>query len=139
MPYSAGTITAVARNGGKIVAQHQLETTGPAVALVLEAENSAWKADGLDLQYVKVYAVDAKGRKVPTVGGELTFDVRGTASLIAVDNGNHWSDDLFAGNKKVLHNGFAMGILRAGRVPGIVKLRVSAPGLKGIEQTFNVR
>jgi len=139
VPYSAGTITAVARTGGKIVAQHQLETTGAAVALVLEAENPAWKADGLDLQYVKVYAVDAKGRKVPTVGGELTFDVRGVASLIAVDNGNHWSDDLFAGNKKVLHNGFAMGILRAGRVPGVVKLRVSAPGLQGIEQTFNVR
>jgi len=139
VPYTAGTITALARTGGKVVARHELQTTGKAVALKIEAENPAWKADGLDLQYVRVYAVDAKGNKVPTVGGELTFDVSGAASLIAVDNGNHWSDDLFAGNRKVLHNGFAMAILRAGQKAGTVKLEVTGPGLKRAGKTFEVK
>lgn len=138
VPYSAGEITAVARTGGKVVARDRIETTGPAVALKIEAENPAWKADGLDLQYVKVYAVDSKGRRVATATGEVTFTVRG-ASLIAVDNGDHWSDDLFAGNKKALHNGFAMAILRSPRAPGSVRLEVSGAGLKRTATTFRTK
>jgi len=137
--YAPGTITAVARTGGQEVARHQLATTGKAVALVFEAENPDWKADGLDLQYVRVYAVDAQGRKVPTAAGEVTFDVRGAARLIAVDNGNHWSDDLFGGNKKALHNGFAMAILRSNRTAGAVTLEASAPGLRSAARTFEVK
>ncbi len=139
IPYSPGTITAIGRKGGKIVAQHQLETTGPAVALAIETENGNWKADGMDLQYVKVYAVDHKGQKVPTAAGEVSFDVTGAASLIAVDNGNHLSDDLFAGNKKRLHNGFAMAILRSSQTPGTVKLKVTGAGFKSAEKVLIVK
>ncbi len=138
VPYTAGRITAIARTGGKVVAQHELETTSKAVALEVEAENPAWKADGMDLQYVRVYAVDDKGRRVPTAKGEVTFKVKGAARLIAVDNGNHWSDDLFAGDKKVLHNGFSLAILRSERKRGSVKLEVTAPGLRGASRTFQV-
>lgn len=139
IPYVAGKITAIARKGGKEVSRDELETTGKAVALVMETENANWKADGMDLQYVKVYAVDSKGRKVPTATGEVTFDVNGVASIIAVDNGNHLSDDLFDGNKKQLYNGFAMAILRSGQKAGTVKLKVSVAGLKGVEKTFTVK
>jgi beta-galactosidase len=139
IPYVAGKITAIARKGGKEVSRDELETTGKAVALVMETENANWKADGMDLQYVKVYAVDSKGRKVPTATGEVTFDVNGAASIIAVDNGNHLSDDLFDGNKKQLYNGFAMAILRSGQKAGTVKLKVSVAGLKGVEKTLTVK
>jgi beta-galactosidase len=93
----------------------------------------------MDLQYVRVYAVDSKGNKVVTTPGEVTFDVSGAARLIAVDNGNHTSDDLFAGNKKTLYNGFAMGILRADQQAGTVKLKVTAPGLKSATKTLTVK
>ena len=139
VPYTAGKITAIARKSGKEVARHEMETTGKAVALVLETENPNWKADGMDLQYVKVYAVDSKGRKVPTAAGEVTFDVNGAATIIAVDNGDHLSDDLFDGNKKKLYKGFAMAILRSGQKAGTVKLKVTAAGLKGVEKTLTVK
>ncbi len=131
--YMPGKITAVARTNGKEVALHQLETTGKAVALKIETENADWKANGMDLQYVKVYAVDNKGRKVPTATGEVSFDVSGAARLIAVDNGNHFSDELFGGNKRMLHNGFAMAVLRSERKTGDVKIKVSVNGLKTAE------
>jgi beta-galactosidase len=139
VPYVSGKITAIARKGGKEVARHELETTGKAVALKIETENPNWKADGMDLQYVRVYAVDSKGRKVQTATGEVTFDLSGAATMIAVDNGDHLSDDLFAGNKKVLYKGFAMAILRSVQKAGTVKLKVSAAGLKGVEKTFVVK
>lgn len=54
IPYGkGGNIIAIARNNGKEVARHMLETTGKAKALKIELENADWKADGMDLQYVK--------------------------------------------------------------------------------------
>ncbi|WP_316807736.1 glycoside hydrolase family 2 TIM barrel-domain containing protein [Pedobacter agri] len=139
VPYQAGKITAIARKGGKVVAQSEMETTGKAVALKLEIENEAWKANGMDLQYVRVYAIDSEGRKVPTAAGEVAFDVEGSANLIAVDNGDHASNELFSGNKKNLHKGFVMAILRSKQIAGKVKLTVSAPGLRGVQHVFKLR
>lgn len=139
VPYAAGKIAAIARTGGKVVAQSEMETTGKAVALKLETENANWKANGMDLQYAKVYAIDSKGRKVPTATGEVTFEVNGPANLIAVDNGDHASDELFSGNKKILHKGFVMAIIRSTQTAGNVKLKVTAPGLRGVQHVFKLR
>lgn len=131
VPYQAGNIVAVAKAGGKEVARHRLETTGKAVALQVEIENPAWKADGMDLQYVHVYAVDSKGRRVFTADpNDVTFDLSGAAKLIAVDNGDHASDELFGGNTRRLHQGYALAVLRADRVGGDVEIKVSSKGLK---------
>lgn len=136
VPYSSGTITAVAKKNGKEVARHELKTTGKAVALKIEAENTNWKANGMDLQYVKVYAIDNKGNKVPTASGELSFEVSGEGKLIALDNGDHSSDDLFSGNKKTMYKGFAMAILRSSQKSGTVKLKVKGADLKQTTQSF---
>ena len=128
-----GKIMAVARTNGKEVARHTLETPGKATTLRVEIENTNWKADGMDLQYAKVYAVDSKGRKVPTVEGEVTFSVTGNAEIRAVDNGDHYTDELFTGNKVKLHNGFAMVILRAGKELGKVALTVECDKLKTVK------
>lgn len=135
VPYGkGGSITAIARNNGKEVARHALQTTGKAQALKMEIENPDWKADGMDLQYVKVYAVDSKGRVVPATEGEVTFNLSGEAKLIAVDNGDHYTDELFTGNQKKLHKGFVMAILRSNRTSGDVKINASLKGLKSAEQ-----
>lgn len=138
IPYEKGEIVAVARTNGAEVIRHKLQTTGPAVALRLEVEKDEMKANGIDLQYVKVYAVDKKGRKAPTYKGEITFEVSGAAKLIAVDNGDHESNELFAGNKRMLHNGFAMAILRAEKDSGKVRIIANSDGLKTAKATFLV-
>ena len=132
IPYGkGGNIIAVARNNGKEVARHRLETAGKATALKMVVENPEdWKADGMDLQYVKVYAVDNKGRVVPDTKDEVTFKVSGAARLIAVDNGDHFTDELFTGNTKKLHKGFIMAILRSDRSGGEVVITASSKGLK---------
>lgn len=119
-----GNIVAIARNNGKEVARHKLETTGKATALKMEVEKANdWKANGMDLQYVKVYAVDSKGRVVPTAEGEVIFEVSGAAKLIAVDNGDHSTDKIFSEDSRItLHNGFAMAVLRSDQKAGVVKI-----------------
>ena len=137
--YMPGKITAIARKGGKIVAQEELETTGKAVALKIETENTNWKSDGMNLQYVKVYAVDSEGRTVPTFNGEAIFDISGEAKLIAVDNGDHLSNELFSGNERKMHNGFVMAILRSKQTAGKVNIKVSVKDLKTAEKILTTK
>jgi len=107
--------------------------------LKMVTENANWRSDGMDLQYVKVYAVDSKDRVVPTFDGEATFDIAGEAKLIAVDNGDHSSDELFAGTKRKMYKGFAMAILRAKQTAGTVNVRVSVRGLNAAEIILNTK
>jgi beta-galactosidase len=141
VPYgNGGNVVAVARTNGKEVARHQLVTTGKAVALKLEVENANWRANGMDLQYVKVYAVDSKGRVVPNATGKVVFDVTGAAKLLAIDNGDHTSNMVHThGNTVELHKGFALAILRAGQMPGTVMMKVSSEGLKKVERKLEVK
>ena len=130
VPYAEGTIVAIGRNGGREVCRHQLETTGQAVRLSLEADNAAWRADGLDLQHIRVWAVDSKGRRVYDATQDVHFSVAGPASLVALSSGNHDSDELNVTDHRRLYQGSALCILRASREPGSVVLTATADGLK---------
>ncbi|WP_460550603.1 glycoside hydrolase family 2 TIM barrel-domain containing protein [Ferruginibacter profundus] len=140
VPYSAGKIIAIAKDGtGKEVARHMLETTGDAVAVKIVTENANWKADGINLQYIRVYAVDKEGRTVPTFKGDATFEISGEATLIAVDNGDHSSDELFSGTQRKMYKGFAMAILRAKQTAGKVKVTILVKGLKPAEKILSTK
>lgn len=135
--YAPGTLLAVARKNGKVVARHQIETTGEAVALKMVPDAETWHADGQDLMHVRVYAVDKKGRRVMNLKdknafSKLTFTVNGDADIVAVDNGNINSDELHVGKKQLnktaeraLFQGSALVILRAGTQPTKVELTVA--------------
>lgn len=47
-----------------------------------------------------------------------------------MDNGDHFTDELFTGNTKKLHKGFIMAILRSDRSGGEVVITASSKGLK---------
>ena len=130
--YKAGKLQAVAYKNGKAVARHQLETTGKAVKLIAEPDNSNWKADGQDLQHVRITAVDAKGRKVLLAQDELKFAVDGDASIVAVSNGDITSDELNVTDSRHLWQGSALVILRAGKSASKITLRTSSDKFKTI-------
>lgn len=128
--YKSGTLTAIARNGGKEVARHSLETTGEAVALKLIPDVQTWHADGKDLLHVRVIAVDKKGRRVLSAGENLHFAVNGDAEIVAVDNGNISSDELAVGSDRSLFMGSALVILRAGTSVSNITLEVTSDKYK---------
>jgi beta-galactosidase len=131
--YRPGTLEAIARTGGKVVASHRIETTGKAVRLEIVPDNGNWKADGTDLQHLRVTAVDRRGRRVPEADTQLTFTVEGDARIVAVDNGNMVSDELHATNRRKLFNGSALVILRAGKTPGEITLTAEGEGFRTVK------
>lgn len=131
--YEEGYIEAVARKAGKIVARHKIETTSDAVKLVATPDNQQWKADGQDLQHIRVCAVDKKGRRVQDAQNELTFAVDGPAEIVGVINGDMASEELTVGNKRRLYNGTATVILRSTQEAGDVTLLVTTNDLKKVK------
>ena len=127
-----GNVTAIARDkNNKEVARHVLQTAGNPVKLKIEEETSEWLADGMDLHYLTVTAVDNKGRVVPDFEEQLTIDITGPAYLLALDNGDHYTDELFAGIKtKKMRHGRMQVILRSQRQAGKVTVRATSHGLK---------
>ena len=132
--YQPGYLEAIARTGGKVVARHRIETTGPAIRLKAEADVAGqWAADGSDLMHVRIAAVDKKGRLVQTAAGEVTFDVQGNAEIVGVINGDINSPELTVGSKRSLWNGTCTVILRSTRQAGAVTLTATVPGLKPVK------
>ncbi len=124
--YKKGRLTAIAFKHGKAVARHQLETTGKAVKIIAQPDNSNWKADGMDLQHIRLTAVDSKGRRVMTYNDELTFEIEGNAKIVAVTNGDINSNELNVVNHRKLWQGTAMVILRSGISPSEITLKTSS-------------
>lgn len=149
--YAPGVLLAVARKNGKVVARHQIETTGEAVALKQVPDMETWHADGKDLMHVRIYAVDKKGRRVLNVKDvkafdKLTFTVKGDANIVAVDNGNITSDELHIGKTQLeksiqrhLFQGSALVILRAGDKPGKIELSVVGEKMKAKKLVLNTK
>lgn len=149
--YAPGTLVAVAKKNGKVVARHQIETTGEAVALKLVPDMETWHADGKDLMHVRIYAVDKKGRRVLNVKDakafdKLTFQVKGDANIVAVDNGNISSNELHIGKTQLektiqrnLFQGSALVILRAGDKPGKIELSVAGEKMKAKKLVLNTK
>ena len=149
--YAPGTLVAVAKKNGKVVARHQIETTGEAVALKLFPDMETWHADGKDLMHVRIYAVDKKGRRVVNVKDakafdKLTFQVKGDANIVAVDNGNISSDELHIGKTQLektiqrnLFQGSALVILRAGDKPGKIEVLVAGEKMKAKKLVLNTK
>ena len=149
--YAPGTLVAVAKKNGKVVARHQIETTGEAVALKLVPDAENWHADGKDLMHVRIYAVDKKGRRVLNVKDAKAFDkliftVKGDANIVAVDNGNIASDELHIGKTQLeksiqrnLFQGSALVILRSGDKPGKIELSVAGEKMKAKKLVLNTK
>ena len=135
--YAPGTLVAVAKKNGKVVARHQIETTGEAVALKLVPDAETWHADGQDLMHVRVYVVDKKGRRVvnpkdQNAFAKLQFSVKGGADIVAVDNGDMASGELATSGKQLsktaersLFMGSALVILRSQTDASKVELTVT--------------
>ena len=145
-----GSLLAIARDAnGKETTRHELQTAGKAVRLLIEPELTTplsnrkgtgvgLQADGMDLLYLNIAAVDKKGRVVPTYDEPLTVTVDGAATLLALDNGDHYTDELFTDvSTKKMKGGRMQVILRSKREAGKVEIKTSTPKLKANYKTIS--
>ncbi|MCM1522754.1 MAG: DUF4982 domain-containing protein [Muribaculaceae bacterium] len=136
--YEPGALEALAYRTGekKPIARHRIETTGKMRKLELTGDNPDWKADGMDLQHVRIVALDNKNRHVAPEDTPLHFEVDGPAEIIGVVNGDMTSEESLVGDTRRLYNGRASVILRSKRRSGPVVLTVTPEGGKPVKYTM---
>lgn len=112
VPYRSGVVTACAYRDGKIVARDTLFTAGKARRLEITTSKPATPVNDKSLVFVDIAAVDKKGIIDPFADDLLEFEVSGPAQIVAVANGDIYSNEEFTGNRRKLYRGKAQVILR---------------------------
>lgn len=130
VPFAPGTLEAIARKGGRVVARTAVETTGAPIALRLTADRPSLVGDGRDAVPIMVETVDSKGRHVPTANFPVTFSVS-NGRIIGVGNGDANSHEPEKGDARRLYNGLAQVIVQSQRESsGLLSLTARSEGLK---------
>jgi beta-galactosidase len=128
LAYAPGTLRAVARKDGQVIATTEAKTAGPPARIALVPDRTRLHADGKDLSFVTVRVLDRAGVAVPTAEHGIRFRIVGDARIEGVDNGDQFSHEPFKADHVRLFNGQALVIIRAGRRPGTVTLTAAADG-----------
>lgn len=130
IPFEAGTLKAVSRKAGKIVATNEIKTSGTPYKIVLIPDKQTINANGEDLDFVTVKVVDKDGVLAPDATNLINFEVSGNGKLEAVDNGNPTSLESFKASSRKAFYGLCLAIIRPSGSKGEIKIKASSPGLE---------
>jgi beta-galactosidase len=124
-----GTLQAIARDDGKVVATDELHTAAAPAKIVLGTDRSSLTPVWDDVAFVTVKVTDAAGVTVPMADNLITFTVDGPGKVIAVENGDVRSHEPFQAMQRHAYHGCCTVILRATSDTGTIRLRAAAEGL----------
>jgi beta-galactosidase len=130
VPYAPGVLKAVGVQGAKAVGETTLRTVGEAVQVRLTPDRTLLRADGHDLSYLTVEAVDGNGQPHPNADPEISFTISGPGAIAGVCNGDIASEEMYQGSRRKLFHGKALVIVRTTRTAGTIQLTATGPGLK---------
>ncbi len=137
VPFEPGTLTAVARAGGRVVAQDEIRTAGPPHALTLTPDRRVIAADGTSLAFLALEVVDRAGVVVPGASNLIQFGLAGPAVLDGVDNGQQENPQSYRLSSVPAFNGRALVIIRSSGSPGGITVTAASAGLAGAKTTLS--
>jgi beta-galactosidase len=127
--FAKGTLRAVARNKGKEAATDELKTAGPPARIVLSTDRPKLAHDWDDVAYITARVVDAYGVLCPNTDQQVTFSASGAGAVVAVDNGNIASHELYQAQARQVYQGQCIALVKANAPSGKITLSAAAPGL----------
>ena len=130
VPYIPGTLKAVGLRGGKSVAESILTTAGDPAALRITADRTTVQADGQDLSFLTIEAVDAADHPQPFADKDVQFSITGPGIIAAVGNGDGQDGASYQGDRRKLFQGRALVVVRTSKQGGPITITAKAPGLR---------
>ncbi len=137
LPFEAGELKAVAKNGGVEVAEYAITTAGDAIGMKVESTKSEIKADRVELAHIFVSLVDEKGNLVYSADNEVTCNITGPVKLLGMEDANPSNTDSYKDNKQKAFHGKLLIYLQATDQPGAAVITLSAEGMEA--RTVNIR
>jgi beta-galactosidase len=130
IPYEAGALKAVGRNGGREVCSFALETAGAASRIELVPDVRTLRADGNGVCQLEFRVVDARGIRVPDATQEVTFAVSGPAEILGLGNGDLDNTESCRDATHAVFRGRGLAFLRSTDAAGDITVKATAPGLE---------
>ena len=138
VPFEAGTLTALGKNKGQVVATHELRTAGNAAKIVLTTDRTRLAAEWDDVSYVTAIITDENGVTVPGSSDTIEFKISGPGWIVAVDSADIASHEPFQASTRRAYQGECLAIVKA-RAAGEIVVSASASGLAGAMVTIEGR
>jgi beta-galactosidase len=139
VPYSPGTLKAIAKNNGKQLCIAEIQTADAPAKIVLSADRSEINADGEDLSYIKVEIVDQEGRACPNADNLIKFKIDDDGVIAGVDNGNPVSHEFFKASERKAFHGMCLAVVQSKHKRGSFRLSAESDGLQAASVLINVK
>lgn len=139
VPFTAGTLKAISRTGGKEIMVQEVKTAGTPARLAVTTDRSVINADGNDLAFVTIDVVDANGVIVPNAENLVEFRIEGSASIIGVDNGDPVSHESFKAPERKAFHGKCLVVVQSGEKSGVARLTATSVGLNAVSTEITLK
>lgn len=136
IPFERGSLKAIAKNRGQIVATHELRTAGKPAKIILTADRSRVAPTWDDVSYITAKIVDENGVLVPNANDLVLFSVAGPGAVAAVDSGDNSSHEPFQASQRRAYQGLCFAMLKARAPRGRITITASACGLASAKVTI---
>jgi beta-galactosidase len=129
--YQPGELKVIAYKNGVKWAEDVMRTTDKASQLSAAADRPAVHANGTDLIFITVRIEDKNKLLVPRSNNQLNFSIEGPGKIVATDNGDAASHELFQAKTKKAFNGMCLVIVAADKgATGSFTVKSESKGLK---------
>lgn len=127
--FTDGKLMAKGKKDGKKFLS-EIITARKSTAIRLISEEKEIKANNYDVAHIIAQLVDDRGNPVRTDDKEITFEIKGEAKLLGVDNGWKNSIQKFQTNVNTTHQGRTLLIIQAKDKTGEVEVIAKVDGMK---------
>ncbi|HHX62871.1 MAG TPA: DUF4982 domain-containing protein [Epulopiscium sp.] len=137
IPFIEGELTAEAYDvTGNIVATHIRKSFGDPVKLKIKANKNILLANGTDLLYLTISALDKEDNPVENANNRINIKIAGQGNLLGIDNGDSTDQNQYKGSTKRLFSGKCSAVIGATLEPGKIIVEVSAKDMEPVSITF---
>ena len=138
LPYKKGVLTAIAYDeAGNEIARDTKHSFGDASSLRLSADRLEVPANGEELIFVTIDALDADGYPVDNATNRVHVTVEGEGLLAGLDNGDSTDYEPYKGDCRRLFSGKLLAIIAPTLNAGTITVTASSDGLKDAVLTLN--
>lgn len=130
VPFQKGTLKAVSYKDEKEVLTREVKTTGDPVSIRLTADRQTIKADGKDLSFITVEALDAEGNPVPVADNFINFTIEGDGFIAGTDNGDSTDPNSLKKPSRKLFSGKGLAVVQSHKKAGKIILKATSSNLK---------
>jgi beta-galactosidase len=134
--WEPGTLKAIGRNRGAIVAEHELRTAEKPVKIMLAVDRAQLTPVWDDVAFVTATITDQNGTVIPDASDQISFKITGPGDIAAVDSGDNSNVEPFQASARKAYQGRCYAMIKAGTERGKITVSASAHGLASASITI---